>query len=89
VALRTLLAALGIVLAVIVVVTWRMARKHPDWALASGLVLASVAYPLAWKLFPTASVPYWAYEAPYYWAAAAIPFLLALTLMRRAGRVTT
>lgn len=85
---RTLLAALGIALGVIIVVAWRSARRHPDWALASGLVLASVAYPLAWKTFPTASVPYWAYEAPYYWAAAAIPLLLALTLMRRAGRAS-
>ena len=83
---RPLITALGIALAVAVVFTWRRASAHPQRALASGLVLASVAYPLAWIGFPSMSVPYWAYEAPYFWAAAALPLMLALTLVRRAGR---
>ena len=84
---RPLLRILGLALLVAVVFTWRTARTRPAWALASGLVLASVAYPLAWADASAAlPVPYWGYGAPYYWAAAAVPFLLALTLMRRAGR---
>jgi hypothetical protein len=85
---RPLLRILGLALLVAVVVTWRNARTRPAWALASGLVLASVAYPLAWASVRGMPIPYWGYEAPYYWAAAAVPFLLALTLVRRAGRAS-
>jgi hypothetical protein len=87
---RTLLAVLGIALAVAVVLTWRRARTHPAPALASGLVLLSVAYPLAWVAIRTEgplAFPYWAYNGAYPLLLAAVPLLLALTLMRRAARV--
>jgi hypothetical protein len=87
---RTLLALLGIALAVAVVVTWRAARKHPEWALATGLGLASVAYPLVWVALRTDPLPtpYWLYNGAYPLLLASIPVLLALTLVRRAGRFT-
>jgi hypothetical protein len=80
---------LGIALGVAVIVTWRMARKHPEWALASGLALASVAYPLVWVAIRTDPVPapYWVYNGAYPLLLAVMPLLLALTLMRRAGRM--
>jgi hypothetical protein len=85
---RTLVAVLGIALALAVVVTWRRARTHPAPALASGLVLASVAYPLVWVAIRTEhlTVPYWAYNGAYPLLLTILPLLLALTLMRRAGR---
>jgi hypothetical protein len=85
---RPLIAALGIALAVAVIVTWRRNRTHPAHALAAGLVLASVAYPLIWVLIRTEPVPtpYWAYNGAYPLLLAVLPLLLALTLMRRAGR---
>jgi len=85
---RTLVAALGIALAVAVVVTSRRNRTHPAHALATGLVLASVAYPLVWVAIRWEQVPtpYWAYNGAYPLLLAALPLLLALVLMRRAGR---
>jgi hypothetical protein len=81
---------LGIALAVALVVTWRTARRHPEWLLATGLALASVAYPLVWVAIRTdpAPTPYWLYNGAYPLLLASIPFLLALTLVRRAGRFT-
>jgi hypothetical protein len=57
-----LLTALGVALLVAVVFSWRAARTRPEVALATALVLVSVAYPLAWKLhgyavWPTILVP--------------------------------
>ena len=87
---RTLIAVLGIALAVAVIVTWRRNRTHPAHALAAGLVLASVAYPLIWVLIRTEPVPtpYWAYNGAYPLLLAVVPLLLALTLVLRAGRAT-
>jgi hypothetical protein len=87
---RTLVAVLAIALAVAVLVTWRTARRHPAWALATGLALASVAYPLVWVAIRTDPVPtpYWLYNGAYPLLLAALPALLALTLVRRAGRFT-
>jgi hypothetical protein len=87
---RTLVAVLGIALAVALIVTWRRARTHPAPALASGLVLLSVAYPLVWVAIRTEPVPtpYWLYNGGYPLLLAALPVLLALVLMRRAGRAT-
>jgi peptidoglycan/LPS O-acetylase OafA/YrhL len=79
---RTLLAILGIALAIVVVVTWRRARKHPAPALASGLVLLSVAYPLAWAWTHNMNLPY------YPTLFTALPLLVALTLTRRAARAS-
>ena len=42
--------AFGIVLGAAIVITWFTARRRPAAALATGLVLASVAYPLVWAL---------------------------------------
>jgi hypothetical protein len=83
---RPLLRILGLALLVAVVFTWRSARTRPAWALASGLVLASVAYPLAWAIFRGPPIPSWGYGVLYYWAAAAVPFVVGLMLVRRAGR---
>jgi hypothetical protein len=59
---RPLLTALGIALLVAVVLSWRAARTRPEAALATALVLVSVAAPFAWKLagyyiFPTILIP--------------------------------
>ena len=83
-------AVLGIALAVAIVLTWRKARTHPAPALASGLVLLSVAYPLVWVLLRTDPVPtpWWLYNGAYPLLLAVVPTLLALYLMRRAGRAS-
>jgi hypothetical protein len=86
---RPLLRILGIALALAIVLTWRRARAHPAPALASGLVLLSVAYPLTWVLIRTegpVTIPYQVYNGAYPLLLAVIPTLLALYLMRRAGR---
>ena len=85
---KPLLRILGLALAVAVFLAWRTARSRPAWALASGLVLASVAYPLVWVLLRTDPVPtpWWLYNGAYPLLLAAVPLLLAMTLMRRAAR---
>ena len=87
---KPLLRILGFALLVAVVLTWRTVRSRPTWALASGMVLASVAYPLVWVLLRTDPVPtpWWLYNGAYPLLLAAIPLLLALYLMRRAGRAS-
>lgn len=85
---RPLIAALGIALAVAVVVTRIRARTHPHHVLATGLVLTSAAYPVAWvtiRIDPVAA-PYWLYNGAYPLLLGALPVLLALVLMRKAGR---
>jgi cytochrome bd-type quinol oxidase subunit 2 len=57
-----LLTALGLALLIAVACSWGAARRSPEAALATALVLVSVAYPLAWKLhgyaiWPTILVP--------------------------------
>jgi hypothetical protein len=47
---ETLITALGIALLVAAVLSWRAARAHPEAALATALVLASVAHPVAWVM---------------------------------------
>jgi hypothetical protein len=85
---RPLLRILGVALAVAVVLAWRTARTRPAWSLASGMVLASVAYPLVWVLIRTDPLPtpYWVYNGAYPLLLAALPFLLAVALVRRAAR---
>jgi hypothetical protein len=86
---RPLLRILGIALAIAVVLTWRASRSRPAPALASGLVLLSVAYPLTWVTIRTdvpLSLPYQLYNGAYPLLLAVVPTLLALYLMRRAGR---
>jgi hypothetical protein len=86
---RPLLRILGLALAVAIVLTWRRARTHPAPALASGLVLLSVAYPLSWVAIRTegpVNLPYQLYNGAYPLLLAVIPTLLALYLMRRAAR---
>jgi hypothetical protein len=58
----TLITALGIALLVAAVLSWRAARTHPAAALATALVLAAVAHPVAWvmhgyKVWPPIVVP--------------------------------
>jgi hypothetical protein len=59
---ETLITALGIALLVAAVLSWRAARAHPEGALATALVLAAVAHPVAWvmhgyKVWPLIVVP--------------------------------
>ena len=53
-----LLTALGVALLVAVVFSWRAARARPEAALATALVLMSVAWPLAWRLHGYAVWPH-------------------------------
>jgi len=85
---RNLLAILGVALAIAVIVTWWQSRVRPERALATGLALASVAYPVTWAVTRTGAldIPYWLLNSPYPLLLTALPALLALALMRRAGR---
>lgn len=85
---RYLIAILAIALAVAVVVTWWQARRRPERALATGLVLASIAYPVAWVITRTEAVgaPWWFLNPPYPQLLTLLPALLAFALIRRAGR---
>ncbi len=47
---HTLITALGIALLVAIVYSWRSARTRPEPALATALVLAAVAWPVAWVM---------------------------------------
>jgi hypothetical protein len=84
---QTLLLLLGIALAQAVVFTWARARSHPEGLLATGLVVLTVAYPLVWATLYRLELPYQLYGAAYVWLFTAIPLLLALTLVRTAGRL--
>jgi cytochrome bd-type quinol oxidase subunit 2 len=68
----TLITALGIALLVAVVLSWRAARDHPEAALGTALVLAAVAYPVAWVLHGYAV-----------WPHIVVPLGAALALMLR------
>ena len=87
---KPLLRILGLALAVAIFLAWRYARTRPAWALASGLVLLSVAYPLVWVLLRTDPIPtpWWLYNGTYPLLLAAVPTLLALYLMRRGARAS-
>jgi hypothetical protein len=59
---QTLIMALGVALLVAAVLSWRAARAHPEGALATALVLAAVAHPVAWvmhgyRVWPLILVP--------------------------------
>jgi hypothetical protein len=69
---ETLITALGIALLVAAVLSWRAARAHPEAALATALVLASVAHPVAWVMH--------GYRV---WPLILIPLGAALVLMLR------
>ena len=85
---RYLLLILGTALAIAVIMTWWQSRTRPERALATGLTLASVAYPLTWVAAHTEALkaPYWLLNPPYPLLLTALPALLALALMRRSGR---
>lgn len=80
---EALVNVLGLALAVILVVTWARARREPAAALASGLVLVSVAYPVAWLVSRNLGFALWMYDARAIGLLAVLPLLLALMLMRR------
>jgi hypothetical protein len=71
---ETLLTALGVAFVVAVVLSWRAARRRPEAALATALVLMSVAYPLAWKL-----------HGYRIWPTILIPLVVAVALTLRAA----
>jgi hypothetical protein len=72
---RTLITALGIALVVAVVYSWRTARIHPEPALATALVLASVAYPVAWVI-----------QGYRVWPAILLPLAVGAAIMLRGAR---
>lgn len=53
-----LITALGIALLIAVVYSWRSARTRPEAALATALVLAAVAWPVAWVMHGYAVWPH-------------------------------
>jgi small subunit ribosomal protein S2 len=71
---RPLLTALGVALLVAVIFSWRAARARPEAALATALVLVSVAWPLAWTMHGYAV-----------WPHIVIPLGAALALTLRAA----
>jgi hypothetical protein len=77
---------LGVALALALVATWARARTHPAPALASGLVLVSVAYPVAWLAMRHLPLFPWFYDARFVGLLTVLPLLLALALMRRGAR---
>jgi hypothetical protein len=83
---EALVNVLGIALAVALVVAWARARREPAAALASGLVLVSVAYPVAWLVSRNLAFALWMFDARAIGALAVLPLLLALMLMRRGAR---
>jgi hypothetical protein len=80
---QTLANLLGIALVVALAVTWSRARTHPAAAIASGLVLASIAYPVVWVGMQRVPLPYWNYNTWPAVAYAALPVIAALVVMRR------
>ena len=87
---RGLTLILGAALAIALVAAWREARTHPEWGLATGLVLVSVAFPLTWELTRTDGlhVPWWLLNLPYPLLLTTLPMLLALAIIRRAAGAT-
>ena len=87
---RGLTLILGVALAIALIVAWRKARTHPEWGLATGLFLVSVAFPLTWELTRTEGlhVPWWLLNLPYPLVLTTLPMLLALAVMRRAAGAT-
>ncbi|HEY4277090.1 MAG TPA: hypothetical protein VGM91_02660 [Conexibacter sp.] len=85
---RAFIAIFGILLAVAVIATWWRARARPGLALATALVLASIAYPLTWVITrsETLKSPYWRLNGHLPLVLTVVPVLLALALVRRASR---
>jgi hypothetical protein len=69
-----LLDALGVALLVAVAYSWGAVRTNPKAALATAVVLVSVAYPLAWKLHGYAI-----------WPTILVPLVTAIALTLRAA----
>jgi hypothetical protein len=65
-------------LLVAVVLSWRAARDHPETALATALVLAAVAHPVAWVMH--------GYRV---WPLILLPLGAALALMLRGAHART
>jgi hypothetical protein len=71
---KPLITALGVALLVAVVFSWRAARTRPEAALGTALVMASVAWPLAWVLHGYAV-----------WPHILVPLVVATALTLRAA----
>jgi hypothetical protein len=78
---RGLRVILGIARAIAVIVTWRESRAYPERALATGLFLASVAYPLTWVATRTDAL-----NAPYCVRAGRSGSALHRAVLQRARR---
>jgi hypothetical protein len=70
----TLITALGIALLVAVVLSWRAARSRPEPALATALVLVTVAHPVAWV-----------FHGYRVWPFILVPLVVAVVLTLRAA----
>jgi hypothetical protein len=81
----TLVTLLGVALAVALVGTWSRARSDPAAALASGMVLISVAYPVVWVAARHLPVIYLMYDARFIGLLTLLPLLFGLALMLRAA----
>jgi hypothetical protein len=82
----TLFAIIATALAIALFLTWRRARTDPAPAMASALVLMSVAYPLVWLLLPASSLPYWTVQNEWLTLLLALAaWVLSLLAVRRAA----
>lgn len=83
-----LIGIIALALLTAVVLSWHQARTRPERALATGLVLVTIAYPVAWVATRTEALafPWWMLNAPYPMLLTAVPALLALALIRRGAR---
>jgi hypothetical protein len=85
----TLANLLGIALLVALAVTWSRVRTHSAAALGTGLLLASIAYPVVWVGLKRVPLPYWNYDVRHTLIYAAVPLIAALVLMRRGAAGST
>jgi hypothetical protein len=82
---RWLTVVLAVALGLAIVVTWTRARARPERALATGIVLVTIAYPVAWALTRTEALnfPWWMLNNPWPFVVMIAPMLIALALIRR------
>jgi hypothetical protein len=80
---RTLVAVLATALLIALVIAAVRVRSQPAAALGTGLVIASVAYPVAWVAIRHMPSPYWLYNGVFPLLVSLLPLLAALILVGR------
>jgi hypothetical protein len=78
-----LINLLGVALLIALWRGWERARTEPAASMATGLALASVAYPIAWVSLPMVGLPWWMYQREWVVLLAMLPLVFALLVMRR------